>query len=114
MRPGPTGRVVPALDVAQTPLDLRGGVGLPVRGDRPHLAAGESLRDSVRAGAAVRGAVVPPALLFEQLVEAGELVDPEPGVEHQRTPGLAGAGVLVAGRGDGPGVLDRSAGLLSL
>ena len=45
--PGAARGVVPGLDVAQPPLDLGLGVGLPVRTRRGHLRAGQRLRDAV-------------------------------------------------------------------
>src|SRR5690606_23848765 len=48
--PGSARRAVAALDVAESPLDLGGGVGLPVGAGAGHLAAGQRLRDAVRAG----------------------------------------------------------------
>src|SRR5690606_25962634 len=67
--PGAARRVVPVLDVVQTPLDLRGRVGLPVVAVRGHLAAGLRLRDAVRAGRVGR-LRVPAALPRPQLVQA--------------------------------------------
>ncbi|SNY28846.1 hypothetical protein SAMN05421748_103143 [Paractinoplanes atraurantiacus] len=47
--PGAARGLVAALDVAEAPLDLGGGVGLPVGALGGHLAAGEGLGDAVRA-----------------------------------------------------------------
>src|SRR5689334_5178042 len=100
MGPSATRSAVAVLDVVETPLDLRGRVGLPVVPKRRHLLAGQRLRDAERPGTAVGGLVVPATLPGEQLVEAGELINLESGVEHQRTPGLPSAAVVVAGAGD--------------
>src|SRR5579862_1371585 len=47
--PGLAGVVVDGLDVAEAPLDLGGGVGLPVRSGAGHLVAGQRLGDAVGA-----------------------------------------------------------------
>ncbi len=44
--PGTARRAVPALDVGQAPLDLGGGVGLPVRAGARHLRAWHRLRNA--------------------------------------------------------------------
>ena len=66
-------RAVAAGDVAEAPRDLRRRVGLPVGTGRGHLAAGQCLRDPVRA-ARVGRVDVPPRLVVPELDEAAELV----------------------------------------
>src|SRR3569833_1228546 len=109
MRPRPARRVVAALDVVETPLDLRRRVGLPVVAEARHLLARQSLRDAERSAGGVEGLVVPAALTLPQLVQAGELVDLEAGLEHQRAPRLAAARVLVARARHVAGVGHRTA-----
>src|SRR5689334_15968724 len=77
---------VAVADVAEAPLDLGGGVGLPVAAGRSHLVAGQSLRDSVRAGAPVPGRGVPAALLGEQLLQASHLLEVPAGREDHGAP----------------------------
>ena len=95
---------VAALDVVQAPLDLRGGVGLPVVAELRHLVAGQRLRDAIRAGALVLGHVVPAGLLGPQLVQAGHLAEGEARGEQQRASDGAVAAELVAAARDGPEV----------
>src|SRR5689334_16844662 len=100
---------VATLDVAETPLDLSGRVGLPVAAGRGHLLARQGLRDAVRTRAAVLGLVVPAAFPLPQLLEAGELGDLEAGFEHQGAADGPVAAELVARGGDVAGELRRAA-----
>src|SRR3954470_10112839 len=94
---------VAALDVAQPPRDLRGGVGAPVGADGGHLAAGQRLRDAVRVGAGVVGLGVPAALFLPELVEARHRVEAEAAVEQDRAADAPVAAVLAAGLRDRAG-----------
>src|SRR5690606_13516465 len=95
--PGGARRAVPPVDVDEAPDDLRLVVGAPVRADGRHLAAGQRLRDAVRAaGCVVRvrapaGLAVPQRRQAPLLTVAGpaEVTEPRPGV------GLRGCGVVV-------------------
>src|SRR5690606_10502654 len=97
--PGSARRAVAALDVAESPLDLGGGVGLPVGAGAGHLAAGQRLRDAVRAGVAVHRPLVPAALLLPEALQAAPLV----GAEAERAEHLLGDGLVGAGRGGAAG-----------
>ena len=84
MAPGAARGAVAVVDVAEAPLDLGGGVGLPVVAGGGHLGAGKGLRDAVGAGGGVGGADVPARLLLPQRLEAGELVEtPAVVAEHR-------------------------------
>src|SRR5690606_2616833 len=84
MSPGAAGAAVPALDVAQAPADLGGGVGGPVGAGGGHLGAGEGLRDAVGARRGVVGVPAPVGLAGPQRVEAAELVGGEAELREQR------------------------------
>src|SRR5690606_22229084 len=71
--PGGARGAVGALDVVEAPGHLGRGVGLPVVGDRRHLAAGQRLWDAVGAARGVLRLVVPARLLGPELVEAGDV-----------------------------------------
>jgi hypothetical protein len=73
VRPRPAWRAVPAIDVAQAPLDLGDGIPPPVRTEGRHLRARQRLRDAVRPAGPVRCVRVPARLPAEQPVEAAEL-----------------------------------------
>ena len=76
--PGTTGRLVPALDVAEPPLDLGGRVGPPVVRDRGHLAARQRLRDTVRAGLELAALWFQPLSLVQSLSRQGNWSMPKP------------------------------------
>src|SRR4051794_17500003 len=82
--PGSTRRAVAALDVAETPADLRLGVVLPVGTRRGHLGAGQRLRDAVGRGARVVRVHVPARLLGPDVVQAAELRGGHAELRHQR------------------------------
>src|SRR4051812_37020016 len=107
MRPRAAGRLVPVLDVVETPLDLGYRVRAPVLAELGHLAAGQRLGDAVRARARVGGPLVPAALPLEEPVQTGELVDGEALFQHQRTADPAVAAELLAGSRDRPVRLGR-------
>src|SRR5690606_36887806 len=99
MGPSRAGRTVSGGDVAEPPLDLSGGVGLPVGAGAGHLVPGKRLRDAVGAAVAVHRPFVPAALLVPQLLQAAPLVGPPARGDHLLTQGLVAAGVGVgAGR----------------
>src|SRR5580704_12402790 len=64
---------VNGLDVSEAPLDLGGGVRLPVRARAGHLRARQRLRDAVRAGVRVFRLVVPAALPIPDVEQAAPL-----------------------------------------
>ena len=72
--PRTTGGAVPVLHVLDAPGDLGRRVGAPVVAVAGHLAAGQRLRDAVRARGGVRGVDVPVALADDDVVEALVLV----------------------------------------
>src|SRR5690606_27158803 len=65
-RPRAARVLVARLDVAETPRDLGGGAGAPVRPGAGHLAAGQRLRDAVGAAGGVLGPLVPVALALPE------------------------------------------------
>src|SRR5690606_16485327 len=67
------GAAVAVLHVVQAPLDLGGGVGLPVGAGRGHLGGRQGLDQAVGAAGGVGGGVVPAALVLDDLREALEL-----------------------------------------
>src|SRR6476646_7560765 len=69
--PGVAGCSVSALNVVQSPGDLRGGVGLPVCANRRHLAARQRLGDSVRPGVWIRRVHPPATLVVPHRHQAG-------------------------------------------
>src|SRR4051794_36991653 len=71
--PGAARRAVPAIDVVEAPLDLRGRVGPPVTAVSTHLRTRQRLRDPVGTGRRVVGPVVPAGFLCPQRVQAREL-----------------------------------------
>ena len=73
VRPGGAGRAVDRLDVAQTPADLGGGVGLPVRASAGHLGAGQRLRDAVGARVGLLAEGFQPLSRVPQALQAAEL-----------------------------------------
>src|SRR5690606_29724999 len=94
--PGRLRTAVPVLDVAQSPADLGGGVGLPVGAGGGHLVARQRLRDAVRAGSRVVRLVVPPTLAAPERVQRRHLVQAEPELGEQCAPDRPVAGVLLA------------------
>src|SRR6478735_3918041 len=94
------GRAVAVADVAEAPLDLGGGVRLPVRPGGGHLGAGQRLRDAVRGRGRVVGVDAPAALADPEAVEAAELVGGEPELRQEGPRDVAGVlarDVLVTG-----------------
>src|SRR6476661_9290279 len=84
------GRAVAVADVAEAPLDLGGGVRLPVRPGGGHLGAGQRLRDAVRGRGRVVGVDAPAALADPEAVEAAELVGGEPELRQEGPRDVAG------------------------
>ena len=76
-RPGAARRLVPTLDVVESPLDLRYRVGQVVRAVLGHLRGGQRLRNAVRAGTRVLVPFVPVALLVPHGNQAAHLIDAE-------------------------------------
>src|SRR5215469_3211795 len=70
--PGAARIAVRGLDVAETPPDLGGRVGLPVRTGTGHLGSGQRLRDAV-GPARVHGVVDPAALPGPDVVQAAKV-----------------------------------------
>src|SRR5689334_15926246 len=71
-RPCTTRSSIHGLDVAQPPLDLRGGVCLPVCARAGHLRSGQRLRYTVCA-AGVRGVIPPSAFAGIDVIQAAKL-----------------------------------------
>src|SRR5690348_8561639 len=73
VRPRGARRAIDLLDVAEAPLDLGGGVGLPVGPGAGHLGTRQRLRDAVGARDRVAGRGIPAALGVPQALQAAEL-----------------------------------------
>ena len=73
MRERRTRPAVATRNVAQTPVDLSDGVGLPIRPSRGHLASRESLRNTVGTGGGILRVGIPMRFAVPQGNEALEL-----------------------------------------
>ena len=106
MVPGRARPAVPALDVAQAPADLGGGVAAPALAGAGHLAARHGLRDAVGARVRILGVLVPAAFPVPQLVQRGPLaLAPAVVREHLLGGALGGRALRCRGGvqgGDGP------------
>ena len=95
---------VAALDVAQPPADLGGGVGAPVVAGAGHLAARHGLRDAVRARVGVLGVLVPAALPVPQIPQRRPLpLAPAEAGHHPVGGAVIGLALRDGGRGQGGG-----------
>lgn len=114
VRPRAARAAVAALDVSQTPLDLRGGVGAPVGAGRRHLRAGQRLRDAVRARILVLGVYVPVALAVPEVDKATELIIAEAEAGQHLAGDILGAAGRHIGSGHGRWLGALGANMLDL
>src|SRR6476646_6095343 len=92
--PGVAWCSVSALNVVQSPGDLRRRIRLPVRANRRHLAAGQRLGDSVRPGVWIRRVHPPATLVVPHGYQAREIaIAPAASGDHLLGNALGGVGI---------------------